>query len=74
MDAKMKKDADVLRFGLVIVYTFQIYPIGIFYIERGGAVREEGKVGGKRIYKARENLWNDEFQKENYKHPGMNQS
>ena len=56
MGAKMKKDADVLRFGLVIVYTFQIYPIGIFYIERGGAVREEGKVGGKRIYKAREIL------------------
>ena len=61
MDAKMKKDADVLRFGLVIVYTFQIYPIGIFYIERGGAVREEEKVDGKRIDKARENLWNDEF-------------
>ena len=61
MGAKMKKDADVLRFGLVIVYTFQIYPIGIFYIERGGAVREEEKVAGKRIYKARENLWNDEF-------------
>ena len=56
MDAKMKKDADVLRFGLVIVYTFQIYPIGIFYIERGGVVREEEKVDGKRIYKARENL------------------
>ena len=56
MGAKMKKDADVLRFGLVIVYTFQIYPIGIFYIERGGAVREEEKVDGKRIYKARENL------------------
>ena len=37
MGAKMKKDADVLRFGLVIVYTFQIYPIGIFYIERGGS-------------------------------------
>ena len=56
MNAKMKKDADVLRFGLVIVYTFQIYPIGIFYIERGGAVREEEKVDGKRIDKARENL------------------
>ena len=32
------------------------YTPGIFYIERGGAVREEEKVDGKRIYKARENL------------------
>ena len=34
---------------------FQIYPVGIFYIERGGAIREEEEVDGKRIYKAREN-------------------
>ena len=44
-----------LRFGLVIVYTFQIYPVGIFYIERGWAIREEEEVDGKIIYRAREN-------------------
>ena len=38
------KDVVVLCFGPVIVYTFKLFHIRIFYIERGGAIREEEEV------------------------------